>query len=79
MCAGANVPYTEAIEKYMRVKSNLADDHSTAASALRTACMLNMAGGVLSTCTPPTLSLPLLLSAWRACMSIHHEYESCVF
>ena len=34
--------YTEAIEKYMRVKNNLKDDTSPNARALRTSCMLNM-------------------------------------
>ena len=34
--------YKEAIEKYMRVKNNLADDASPGAVALRTSCMLNM-------------------------------------
>lgn len=35
--------YKDAIEKYMRVKNNLADDPSPAAKTLRTSCMLNMA------------------------------------
>ena len=34
--------HKEAIEKYMRVKNNLADDNSPAAKTLRTSCMLNM-------------------------------------
>ena len=34
--------YSEAIEKYMRVKNNLKDDTSPNARALRTSCMLNM-------------------------------------
>jgi len=34
--------YKEAIEKYMRVKNNLAEDASAAAKTLRTSCMLNM-------------------------------------
>jgi tetratricopeptide (TPR) repeat protein len=34
--------YTDAIEKYMRVKNNLKDDNSPGAVALRTSCMLNM-------------------------------------
>ena len=34
--------YTEAIEKYMRVKNNLKDDKTAGAIALRTSCMLNM-------------------------------------
>ena len=34
--------YNEAIEKYMRVKNNLADDPSTGAKTLRQSCQLNM-------------------------------------
>ena len=35
--------YTDAIEKYMRVKNNLAEDDSRDAKTLRVSCMLNMA------------------------------------
>jgi tetratricopeptide (TPR) repeat protein len=34
--------YNEAIEKYMRVKNNLADDPSAGAKTLRQSCQLNM-------------------------------------
>ena len=34
--------YTEAIEKYMRVKNNLADDPAPGAKTLRQSCQLNM-------------------------------------